>query len=619
MLGTARRLISILSSKTRRRLLFAFAGSVLAAVLEAIGVAAVLPLLQFVTGGDKESGALRMIDDALGGVSDDTMAVVVSAMVLLVFLVRASYSIAFRYWLAKFLAEEEAATAVTLLRRFLAAPYWIHLERNTSSFVRTMNDAVGQTFGLVLMGAITGLTEVVSVLALAVVLVVLDPVPALALVTYFVVLGLVYERAVRGPATRSGEQLQQATLAMSVFTWQALGATKEIRIRRNSGHFVDRYAEARAAFTRSRRTASFLTDLPRSLFEIGFIVAISLLTVITFLTSDSGEGLASLGLFMAAGFRLLPSLTRIMASLQNVRIGSPGVQILLQDMTDQYLQDTRVDDPANTHRTTLARCLELRDVSYRYPGTDRDVISDISLKLPAGQSLALVGVSGAGKSTLADILLGLHVPRSGDVLVDGTSIHDDLPGWQRSIGMVPQDVYLVDDTVRANIAFGDPPTADSERRLREAIASAQLTELVDELPQGVDTQVGERGARLSGGQRQRLGIARALFHDPDILVLDEATSALDTETERRIAETVAALTPRVTTVIIAHRLSTVRSCDQLAFLSQGRLVAVGTFEAVREQSPEFAHLVALGTLDPRHDAAAAVGSGGYDDPGSAGR
>ncbi len=617
MLGTARRLISILSVKSRRRLFLALLGSVVAAMLEALGVAAVLPLLQLVTGGDQESGVLGRIDDALGGVSETTLAVAVSVGVLVVFLTRAAYSIAFRWWLAKFLAEEEAATAVTLLRRFLAAPYWVHLQRNTASFVRSMSDAVGQTYGLVLMAGITALTEVVSVVAIATVLVVLNPLPAITLVAYFVVLSLVYERVIRGPATRAGEQLQQSSLAMNVFTWQALGATKEIRVRRTSGHFVDRYASARADFTRSRRTASFLNDLPRSLFEIAFIIAISLLTVLTFLTKGPGEGLASLGLFVAAGFRLLPSLTRIVASGQNVRLGSRGVQILLDDMTDQFLQDTSVDDPGNTHRRPLKRTLEVRDVFYRYPGSDRDVLVDISLTLRAGQSLALVGVSGAGKSTLADVILGLHVPQSGEVVVDGVSILEDLPGWQRSIGMVPQDIYLVDDTIRANIAFGDPPDDDSERRLHEAIASAQLTELVDSLPQGVDTETGERGARLSGGQRQRLGIARALYHNPDVLVLDEATSALDTDTERRIAETVAALTHKVTTIIIAHRLSTVRSCDQVAFLSQGRLVALGSFEEVRQRAPEFAHLVSLGSLDPHTlEAASPIGS---DGPGSDGR
>ncbi len=227
------------------------------------------------------------------------------------------------------------------------------------------------------------------------------------------------------------------------------------------------------------------------------------------------------------------------------------------------------------------------------------MLDDIDLRIPAGSTVALVGSSGAGKTTLADVLMGLHPPTAGRVAVDGVDIRTDIVGWQRSIGMVPQDVYVLDATLRANVAFGEAPDAVNERRLSAALTRAQLDDLIAELPNGVDTIVGERGGRLSGGQRQRIGIARALYLEPSVLVLDEATSALDSETERRITDTIESLRGQMTVVVIAHRLSTVRNCDLLLYLEQGRIAASGTFESVIAESPAFARLVKLGSARRR--------------------
>jgi ABC-type multidrug transport system fused ATPase/permease subunit len=598
MLGAPRGMSALFSRSTKRKLVLAIMGSLMAALLEAIGVAAVLPLMQLVTGTGLDSGALELVDRLFGRPSESRLATYTALLVFCAFLLKACYTLAFRFWMAKFLAEQESETATALLDRYLAAPYWVHLQRNTASFVRTMTEAVGQTYGMVVSGAIAGLSEAISILVLAGVLLVLNPVPALAVIAYFLVLGLVYERLVRKPAVQAGKELQDSSLAMSVLTWQSLGAVKEIRVRRNSPHFVQGYSEARKSYTKARRMATFLADLPRSVFEVAFILGVSLLTMASLAVGDGASAVTTLALFVAAGFRMMPSLTRIIASLQMIRMGEKGVELLLDDMTNETLREAERGDVQRSHRTRIDREILVDAVTFRYPLTEAPVLRDVSLRIPRATSLAIAGRSGAGKSTLVDIVLGLHVPQHGDVLVDDLSIHRDLPGWQRSIGLVPQDVYLVDDTIRANIAFGEPEDAFSAERFDAAIRSAQLEDLIDELPHGAETMVGERGARLSGGQRQRLGIARALYHAPDVLVFDEATSALDNETERRISETLAQLSRRVTIIIVAHRLSTVRMCDQVAFLSEGRVVATGTFEEVRAASPEFAHLVSLGSLEP---------------------
>jgi ABC-type multidrug transport system fused ATPase/permease subunit len=245
----------------------------------------------------------------------------------------------------------------------------------------------------------------------------------------------------------------------------------------------------------------------------------------------------------------------------------------------------------------------MEGVSFRYPGSDTDALSDIQVAIPFGSSLAVVGPSGSGKSTLVDVLLGLHAPDRGRVTIGGHDIREDLASWQTSLGVVPQDVWWVSDTLAANIAFGVPAEHRDRDRLERAVERAQLDDVVSALPDGLDTLLGDKGRRLSGGQLQRVGIARALYFDPTMLVFDEATSALDNETEHRITRTMADLHGRTTLIVVAHRLSTVRNCDQLVFVEDGRITARGTFDQVQQQSPEFARLVALGSLDAHATAA----------------
>ena len=276
------------------------------------------------------------------------------------------------------------------------------------------------------------------------------------------------------------------------------------------------------------------------------------------------------------------------------------MQLVLDDVRSTDLLDAPADDPRETRRTPLRDRLDVDDVTYRYPGTAATVLDGVSLSVAAGTSVALVGTSGAGKTTLVDVVLGLHQPEQGRVLVDGVPIDDDLPAWQRSIGLVPQDVYLIDDTLRANIALGEPDDLVDDERIAAGGADGPARRARGRrCREGLTTFVGERGARMSGGQRQRLGMARALYRRPDVLVLDEATSSLDNETERRISDVISTLHGSMTVLVVAHRLSTVRSCDQVVLLEDGRVAAVGTFDEVCERSPTFAHLVRLGRLDPQ--------------------
>jgi ATP-binding cassette, subfamily B, bacterial PglK len=590
--------ISVLfSPETRRRLALCVVGSLVAAGLEIIGVVAVVPLMQLLTGAPTDSGVLGRLSDLFGNPPDNRLAVIIALVVFGAFVLKALFTLAFRWWMAGFLSAQEAETSTAMLRRYLAAPYWVHLQRHSQEFARTITQSVDQTYQFVVAGVISVMTEGAAVVALGIVLLVMNPVPAVVAIIYFAIAGLVFERIIRSAATRAGETFQKASLAMHVTAVQTLQGIKEVKVRRTSAYFLERYDLERRRYARARRVSTFLSDLPRYALELVFVGGVAVLTAVTLAQGNSATTLTTLALFLAAGFRMLPSLIRIVASMQMIRTGAPAVQLVLDDVRSTALLDAPADDPRETRRTPLRHRLDVEDVTYRYPGSEATVLDRVSLSVAAGTSVALVGVSGAGKTTLVDVVLGLHQPEHGRVLADGVPIDDDLAAWQRSIGLVPQDVYLIDDTLRANIALGEPDEIIDDERLADAVRMAQLDEHVATLPDGLATKVGERGARMSGGQRQRLGMARALYRRPDVLVLDEATSSLDNETERRISEVISRLHGTMTVLVVAHRLSTVRSCDQIVFLEGGRVGAVGTFDEVRGASPTFNHLVELGTLD----------------------
>jgi ABC-type multidrug transport system fused ATPase/permease subunit len=279
-----------------------------------------------------------------------------------------------------------------------------------------------------------------------------------------------------------------------------------------------------------------------------------------------------------------------------LRVGLPYLDLVEAEFKNMKTQPHHSLRHGAVQRMPFSREIAIDDVHFSYPDAARPALDGATAILPHGESLALAGSSGAGKTTLVDTLLGLHSPTRGSITVDDVNIETNRRSWQANIGYVPQEVFMLDATLAENIAFDEAHDEVDAHRLAQAIADAQLDDVVADLPNGVDTYIGERGSRLSGGQRQRVGIARALYRNPTILVLDEATSALDNETEHRITEAISGLRGTVTVVIVAHRLSTARHADQLAFMKDGKIVSIGTFDEVRNSNADFAHLVALGTL-----------------------
>ena len=374
---------------------------------------------------------------------------------------------------------------------------------------------------------------------------------------------------------------------------QALGSVKETRILCRESYFESGYFSHLLPLNKAQAENSFISILPRYINEVTAIaLVLGLLALALIFGTGSSDIFITLGLFAVAAIRLLPSLTRIAGSLSSIRFYSANLNEIYEDLhASQHLpmESVAEDDPA----LGLAREIRFENITFSYENSPEPAVRELSLQIPALQSVAFVGASGAGKTTAVDLLLGLYPLSSGRITVDGTDIRQNLQRWQKSLGYVPQQIYLSDCSILENVAFGIPADKINLEAANRALHLAQLESFLQTLPEGIHTRIGEHGVRLSGGQRQRIGIARALYHDPAVLVMDEATAALDNETERAFMESLRNLSGQKTLILIAHRLSTVEHCDNIFFMKEGRLVAQGTYNRLLESSDDFRRLASM--------------------------
>ena len=586
----------LLDQPTRARLVASLGLSALLALIDMAGVVAMLPLMQYVTGQPVDAGALGIVNRALGEPSLQALVATLGLLIFGAFIVKDVAALLVRRWQLTFMARQQVELSTDLLDGYLTSPYSWHLRQNTADKLWTVHGAVGMGYSGGLASALSAFTEVLTILFIFGSLLVLAPWVALAAAVYFGLAALVVQRFIRPRVQAAGLKARAASEEVSRASLQPLTAVKEIKLRRAHPPFVESFREASMRGAEAEVTTSLLADVPKYFLEIVFVLGVGILAVVATTGASAVEGLVLLGLFVAAGTRILPSSVRLINALSGVRFARAPLEHIV--MVHRLMRQNRSEELSRVVTDDVpAGDVSLRGVRFAYDDqSDVEVLRGVDVQIPLGSSLAIVGSSGAGKSTLVDILLGLQLPTGGSVSAGGTSIFDNLPGWQRRIAVVPQEVTLLDASIGENIAFDE---AVDPARLDAAVERAQLADLVRGMPEGLDTMAGERGSRLSGGQRQRIGIARALYRDPALLVLDEATSALDNETERRLTDTIEGLHGSVTVVVVAHRLSTVRHCDQLIFMEEGRVTASGTFDEVRGANATFARLVALGSLDPQ--------------------
>jgi ABC-type multidrug transport system fused ATPase/permease subunit len=485
------------------------------------------------------------------------------------------------------------AAQADLISRLLVgharAPLLLRLEQNSSETLRTVLSSVSQVTLGVVSGSVSLLANGAVALAVAVGLLLASPSVAVAVMVYFALIAVVWARVIRGTLVRRGRSVQELQEEQYRLVLQGISAAKELQLRGRALF----YAEGAVARTRrinaAMRGAGVVNGGLRYVLETSLVIGAVLVVAVAGLTSGRASALPAVGLVLAGAFRLLPALNQVLFLNNQVQFNSSAIDFVERDLRTFGVFG---EDSARLHGPVAAPLrleheLCLNSVTFRYPTRTEPALRGISVSVRPGESIGVVGPTGSGKSTLLDVILGMLDPDAGSVAVDGAPLPECREAWQRSIGYVPQDVYLVDDTLSANVALGWYGDDIDKARVLESVRLAGLEELVAALANGLETVVGERGVRLSGGQRQRVGLARALYTSPSVLVLDEATSNLDQATEHRIVETLAALQGGVTMIVVTHRTASVRHCDRLIYLEDGAVRASGTFDQISALVPQF--------------------------------
>lgn len=584
---------ALFSRRTKVKLLLVLLGYIVVSLFDMVGIVALVPLMALLTmpGSSHTSGVNGVIWNLLGQPATEQYALTVATLVASAFTLKALFGTFFRWWSLKFLAEQQSETSAAMFRAFLDAPFEEHRKTSSSRIVHSVSWLSTSAFSGIGAG-IQFLGEAFTVTSVMITLLFLNPLVAVVVGLLFSCVGSGFQFAIRKRTRLISEiQNEQAELAAKAVLHGA-GGIKEIILRNNPGPFLDSYAKADWAKNDANRLKLFYVDLPKYFLEVLLVAGVAGISAYLFASGGSQQMLGTLAIFGAAGFRLLPSITRMLASLNGWLQSQPAIREVAEESTRLKSIRRQTGTPG---LVDYEGDIEIQNLGYEYI-EGQPVLSEINVKVPKGTSLALVGASGAGKSTLIDLLLGLQAPTRGCITSGGRDIHENLIDWQTSIGYVPQDVFLMDASLRDNIVFDVDQAEIDEKLLQETVRLAQLTDLVEASPQGLDLVVGDRGIRISGGQRQRIAIARALYRKPKILILDEATSALDNETERQITETIESLSGQITVVVVAHRLSTVKGCDQFLVLDKGRTDGVGNLDEVKRSSSVFEKLAKLAQI-----------------------
>jgi ABC-type multidrug transport system fused ATPase/permease subunit len=609
-----KRLAVVLDRSAKMKFLFFSVGSVFIAVLEAIGVFLFLPLTQLLLtkSATKIPGSAKWLNHVVSDPTQGRVAAYLAGIVFIVFVVKSFAAIMLLNWTIKYVLNEEARLARRVFSAYMNAPYTFHLQHNSAELQRTLNESLLLVFRRTLPIVLAALADWLTLIAIMLVLVVHDYLTATVAMVYFGLIGLLYTKFIGGRSRVAARRMHRELAERYQQVQEAVRAVKEITVLNRQDQFVDDFYETKRKLMWAQKLLLFFQMVPRYFLDVAFLLGAGVIAVFAYSTRPPSEALASVGIFLVASFRLIAPLNRVMGTATVARSAQPGVEQIISDLAMlDAVQATR------RHRV-LGRLdpgtIELDDVCFTYEGTDVQVLDHVSMDIKRGEDIGIVGTSGAGKTTLLDVLLGLLDPNEGDIRINGTPVWQCRTDWQLSIGYVPQEIVLVDASVRANVAFGVAPGDVDDSRVMEALRLAQIDVFVASLPEGLETMVGEDGTRLSGGQRQRLGLARALYNKPSVVVFDEATSALDNETEAKIIQTIEDLHGSLTMITVAHRLSTLRHCDRIYFMDGGRVRASGTFDELEHDVPEFARLLRHAQI-PLHSVNDARGRGHKPEPG----
>lgn len=549
-------------------------------LLETLGVSMMVPLVQGImdpealyqneiVGKILRFLHIETVDMGQAGGGNRLIIFMLAALMIL-FVVKNVYLLFQTYVQNTFVTRNRNRMISRVMREFLNRPYEEYLGADIPTVFRLTDSDIPNAFQLILV-LIQMITEIVVSAFLCVVLVVVSPVMTVFIVAIFLGMTLLLSKILKPHLNAIGRKNQEIQSRIAKWRIQSIYGLKDVKVLHREEFFVRNYYESGSIGANVARNYAVLNNLPRLLIEMIFIVSMLAFIMVYILGGGNINVLIpQLTAFAVAAVRIMPSANRINTYMSEIAYSQPCLDYLYENLNESMKQDVNgsvtgygKDAPKETdkQRTVLRDKIVLDHITFAYPGTDKNIFTDAHMEVKRGQSVGIMGPSGAGKSTIVDILLGLLHAQKGSITWDGQNIFDDYEAWLSQIGYIPQSIYLVDESVRDNIAFGIDADKIDEKRIWEVLEEAQLKEFIEELPEGLDTTIGDRGVRISGGQRQRIGIARALYHDPEILVFDEATSALDNDTEKAVMDAVNSFHGKKTMVIIAHRLNTIAKCD----------------------------------------------------------
>lgn len=594
MFSTIQKCLGLLDPAMRRQWVGLLPLTIVTAVLETGGAVTVFLLVKIVN-APAQASALPFVPTLAAWLpwhGEQAIVVTVSVFIVLFYLLKNGVVLLHTYLQSMVASRSTSVLSKRLFADYLYRPYAFHLRRNSAELIRNVTSSTRTTFYVFMTSVLSLITELFVIVGIVAVLLATAPLVTFLVLGVFGGLGLLLLRFTQRQFAAWGEsehELQKTTLQTAQ---QSLAGIKEIKLSGHESFFHASFSSLQDQLATISQRRSTLLGVPRLSVETVFICGILLLVVL--LTQHHalrGEVIPLLGLYAYAGFRIIPSLNRILMHASIIQGAQPVVSQLYAESKPPQPQARPSVNSALPAPLAFNDRLTLEDVAYVYEGSTEPAIQNICLSIQYGETVGIVGASGAGKSTFVDLLLGLISPTHGRITVDSQDLQDVLPAWQRQIGYVPQDIYLLDDSLRRNIAFGLPDEEIDDGSLEAAVHRAQLDKFVALLPGKLDTFVGERGIRLSGGERQRVGIARALYHRPELLVLDEATSALDNQTEREVMRAIEAIRGEKTLIIIAHRMSTIRVCDRLVYLRDGRIDGNGTFDKLVQDNAAFRRMI----------------------------
>jgi len=569
-----KKLTSLLDRQQKIKILGLMILILIGGILETVGVSLILPLVEAILdeeGFAKKSYVIAFSD--MFGISDTrTIIYILLTGLIAMFIIKNAYLIFSTYLQSRFVNNNRSRCTTNLLAQYLNRPYEYYLYAETSDILRTIYGDMDNIFNLLLQ-CMNLAAEVVVSVCLGLFLLFIDIKMMMVIVGLLLIATFFISKVVKRKLNRVGEKSRESQAELYKWILQSVTGIKDVKVADKQMYFIDKYRKSATEYASYQVKNNVLTNIPRLMIETVSICGILLYIILSLAMGVELSSLLPLvSAFALAAMRLLPSVNRVNTYMANIAYYEPALNYIYDNVDASQITDDNLKVlVSDKDELELRKEINLKDIVFAYPETEKKIFDHADMTIPVGKSVGVVGPSGSGKTTVVDILLGLLKIQGGSITSDGKDIFENYSSWLSHIGYIPQTIYMIDDSIKNNIAFGVPADRVDEKRVWEVLEEAQLKEFVEGLPDKLESQIGERGVRISGGQRQRLGIARALYHNPELLVFDEATSALDNDTETAIMEAIDKLHGQKTMVIIAHRLRTIENCDIIYEVKDGQI------------------------------------------------